>query len=204
MADASMSDKELVEKTLEGDKGSFAELVRRHYRKVFYLVFHMTHRKEDAEDLTQEAFLRAYRGLKSFGFRSDFYTWLYRIAVNVTLNFLRKTAKQAAVSTESLPASLSASEAEGPGKQAEARELYERLLSGIQALSPDLRAALVLTAFQGLRYREAAEVLGCAEGTVAWRVSEARQQLRKYLKKRSQGQTHVEKDGLQPSETETV
>ncbi len=205
MAETATTDRELVQETLDGNKAAFGDLVRRYHHKVYGLVYHMTHSREDAEDLTQEAFLRAYRGLKSFGFRSDFYTWLYRIAVNVTLNFLRRSARRSRVSTEGLPPSLlKASNNDGPGAQAEFRQLYERLMEGIQALTPDLRAALVLTVFQGLRYREASEVLGCAEGTVAWRVSEARQQLRRYLNQKNQGQAHAERDGLQPSETETL
>ena len=173
-------EKELIEKAKDGDRKAFGELVRSYHQKIYMLVFHMTHNTADADDLTQEAFLRAYRGLKSFNQKSEFYTWLYRIAVNVTLNQIRKAKRRSTVSLseEALPRRLKKDEsAEDPRKQAEARQLYERVLKGLDDLSPALRATLVLFSFQGLSHKDVAQVLGCAEGTVAWRISEARQQL---------------------------
>lgn len=200
-------EKELIEKAKGGDRNAFGELVRSYHQKIYMLVFHMTHNTADADDLTQEAFLRAYRGLKSFNQKSEFYTWLYRIAVNVTLNQIRKAKRRSAVSLseEALPRRLKKDEnAEDPRKQAEARQLYERVLRGLDDLSPALRATLVLFSFQGLSHKDVAQVLGCAEGTVAWRISEARQQLRRHLKRQKRGESHGKRDGVQGRETETL
>jgi RNA polymerase sigma-70 factor (ECF subfamily) len=145
--------------------------------------------------------------LKSFSFKCEFYTWLYRIAVNVTLNHIRKAKRRSTVSLsqESFPRRLKKdSEAKSPGELAEARQLYERVLKGIDELSPALRATLVLFSFQGLSHRDVAAVLGCAEGTVAWRISEARQQLRRHLKRYRRGESHGKRDGVQKRETETI
>jgi len=200
-------DKELIKKAQDGDRKAFGELVRVYHDKIYMLVFHMTHNTADADDLTQEAFLRAYRGLKSFSFKSEFYTWLYRIAVNVTLNQIRKAKRRSAVSLseETLPRRFKQNEnAENPREQAEATQLYERVLKGIENLSPALRTTLVLFSFQGLSHKDVAQVLGCAEGTVAWRISEARQQLRRHLKRQKRGESHGKRNGVQGRETETI
>ena len=197
-----------VEKAQEGDRAAFGELVTHFHRRVFYVSFHMTRNRTDAEDLTQEAFLRAYRGLKSFDFKCDFFTWLYRIAVNVTLNHLRKVRRQPTVSLsdDAFPRKLQKQAAEGadPREIAEKRQLFERVLRGIEELSPELRITLVLFSLHGLSHREVAKILDCPEGTVAWRISEARQQLRRALKRDLRPDSHGKRDGVQGSETETV
>jgi len=201
----SKDEKKLVERAQDGDQGAFEELVRRHHRRVYGLLLHMTHNPSDADDLLQDTFLRAYRGIKGFGFRSDFHTWLYRIAVNVSLNFLRKgRRKLVSFSEQLLPRDALGEGEKNPRRQAETRQLYETVLAGIEELSPDLKATLVLFSFQGLTHKQVAEILGCAEGTVAWRISEARQQLRRHLKKTKRGEGHVKQDGVHGSETETL
>ncbi len=200
-------DKELIKKAQDGDRKAFGELVRVYHDKIYMLVFHMIHNSADADDLTQEAFLRAYRGLKSFNFKSEFYTWLYRIAVNVTLNQIRKAKRRSTVSLseEALPRKFKQNDnAENPREQAEAMQLYERVLKGIENLSPALRTTLVLFSFQGLSHKDVAQVLGCAEGTVAWRISEARQQLKRHLKRQKRGESHGKRNGVQGRETETI
>jgi RNA polymerase sigma-70 factor (ECF subfamily) len=200
-------EQELIEKAQQGDRAAFGELVRTYHQKVYMLIFHMLHNTADAEDLTQDAFMRAYRGLKSFNFKCEFYTWLYRIAVNVTLNHIRKMKRRSTVSLsqEALPRRLRKdTEAKDPRELAEARQLYERVLKGIDELSPALRATLVLFSFQGLTHKAVAEVLGCAEGTVAWRISEARQQLRRHLKRQKRGESQGKRNGLQGRETENI
>ena len=197
-----------VEQAQKGDRKAFGELVRFYQRRVFYVSFHMTHNKSDAEDLVQEAFLRAYRGLKTFDFKCDFFTWLYRITVNVTLNHLRKSKRQPTVSMsdDALPRKLERRVAEGadPREQAEVRQLFERVLKGIDDLSPELRITLVLFSLHGLSHREVAKILSCPEGTVAWRISEARNQLRRALKRYLRPDSHGKRDGVQGSERETV
>ena len=199
-------DNDLIKKTLDGDRKAFADLVKAYQGRVFALVFHMCHDRHEAEDLTQETFLRAYKGLKRFGFRSEFYTWIYRIAVNVSLNHLRQAKKRKAVPQEALPKKIMEDQkaSSNPAKQAEARELYEHLVEGIEELSPDLRAALVLAVFQGLTHKQAGEILGVAEGTVSWRINEARQQLRRHLREVRRPKERRDDDGLQRSQAEDI
>ncbi len=199
-------DNELIQRTLDGDKKAFESLVQAYQGRIFAMVFHMCHDRHEAEDLTQETFLRAYKGLKRFGFRSEFYTWIYRIAVNVSLNYLRKAGKRKAIPQEALPPKIlqDKSASSNPAKQAEAQELYEQLIEGVDDLSPDLRAALVLSVFQGLTHKQAGEILGVAEGTVSWRINEARQQLRRHIKKMRRTKESRNDDGLQRSQTEDI
>ncbi len=207
MADSNQKrDNDLIKRTLDGDKNAFRSLVEAYQSRIFTLVFHMCHDHQEAEDLTQETFLRAYRGLKRFQFKSEFYTWIYRIAVNVSLNHIRQAKKRKAIPQEALPKKVleDHKSSADPAKQAEAHELYKHLLEGMEQLSPDLKSTLVLFVFQGLTHKQAAEVLGVAEGTVAWRINEARQQLRRHLKEVRRPKERGNHDGLQRSQAEDI
>jgi RNA polymerase sigma-70 factor, ECF subfamily len=131
----------------------------------------------DADDLTQEAFLRAYRGLGGFDRRADFGTWIYRIVVNAALNLLRarKRARERAV--EAPPAEAPANRRSG----AESRELLDAVVGALAELSPTLRITLILATLEEMSYREIAAALDIPEGTVAWRVNQARKVLRQKL-----------------------
>lgn len=190
----------------KGDKHAFGELVRHFSRRIFYVTFHVTRNRTDAEDLTQETFLRAFRGLKTFDFKCDFFTWLYRIAINVSLNHLRRNRRQPSLNDDSMPRKLErqASEGKDPREIAEIRQLFERVLKGIDELGPELKMTLVLFGLHGLSHREVAEILECPEGTVAWRISEARQQLKRSLRRYLRGDGTGKRDGVQGSETETL
>ena len=137
----------------------------------------------EAEDVTQEAFLRAFGAIARFDGRSEPYTWLYRIAVNLSLNALRarKSARRSGTVSEDDP--LSASPRAGVVRPIDAaqRQLYAILARSIDELSESLRTTLILVCIDGLSHEEAAEVLGAPEGTIAWRVHEARRRLRETL-----------------------
>jgi RNA polymerase sigma-70 factor, ECF subfamily len=176
----------LVARAKAGDQVAFGELVRRYRPRIFALALHLTGRESDADDIAQEVFLRAYRALDSFEGRSEFFTWVYRMAVNRSLN-VRRDRKRRGETTMDDPrvARAVAVDAGGnPARAAELRQTYARLLSGLDRLPAPIRTSVVLVALQGLSHAEAAVVQKCSPGTVAWRIHEARQRLRKSLEQR--------------------
>ncbi len=190
---AGASDRELLERAKSGDAEAFGLLVRRHQRRIFRLAAHLTRSGAEAEDVTQETFVRAYQAVDRFDGRSEPFTWLYRIAVNLSLNHIRsrKTRQHASFEddprVESLLAETRTSLGGDPGKSADERRVAEALLEGIDGLSETLRTTLLLVCLDGLSHDEASQVLGCPEGTIAWRVHEARRKLRLFLAERGLG-----------------
>ena len=174
-----------IEKARNGDRGAFGKLVHRYQRRVYMTAYRMMGNHDDANDVSQEAFIRAFRGMSGFNARSDFFTWLYRIVINVSLNHLRKLRKQRTVSIDDvqLPEPLSQAATANPRKTAELRRMVVEVEQVLGTLPETLRATVVLVILEGMSYREAAEVLECSEGTVGWRVHEARQKLRDRLGK---------------------
>jgi len=186
---SSRSDRELVDAARGGDLQAFGVLVRRHQRRIFRLAVHLLRNTTDAEDVAQETFVRAYAALDRFDGRSEPFTWMYRIAVNLALNTIRarKPTQRAAAAddprVEALLVERRASYAD-PGELAADRELALALCEGLDGLSETLRTTLVLVCIDGRSHTEVAAILGCPEGTVAWRVHEARKKLRAHLEKR--------------------
>lgn len=173
----------------EGDREAFGRLVQRHQRRVYAAALHILGNHSDADDATQEAFVRAYRGLASFDGRADFFTWLYRITVNTALNTLRGGKRGAALAQRSgaeaahvggRPEALGQPAAD-PARKAQQTAEIQRVLAAIAELSPSLRVTLVLATIEELPHKQIAEILEIPEGTVAWRVNEARRLLRQRL-----------------------
>jgi len=170
----------------QGDRQAFASLVRRYQRRVYAAALHVLGNHGDADDVTQETFIRAYKGLAGFDGRSDFFTWLYRITVNTALNAMRSSRRGQALSDRSQV------EAEHGGGRPEALGMVERtpaewallsadlrrVMEAVATLSPPLRVTLVMATVDDLPYKQIAEILEIPEGTVAWRVNEARRLLR--------------------------
>ncbi|MCC7537682.1 MAG: sigma-70 family RNA polymerase sigma factor [Deltaproteobacteria bacterium] len=183
MADAPEAD--LIERARRGDRAAFGTLVRMNQRRLFSVALHVLGDRGEAEDATQETFLRAYRAIDRFDGRSAFYTWLYRICVNVSLNVLRRRKRvDAADLADPRVPEQSADPTQGqtdPTGSADARALYSGLAKALDALSPSLRTTVVMVLIDGVPQKEAASVLGCSEGTIAWRVHEARRRLREAL-----------------------
>lgn len=185
------TDRELVDRTLRGDARAFGELVLRHQKRIFRLSLHMLRDRAEAEDVTQETFVRAYGALARFDGRSEPYTWIYRIAVNLSLNAIRsrRAAKRTRAGAEQ-DAHAHAMEhdamlrAAAPPVDAAKRQLYMALARAIDALSDSLRTTLILVCVDGRSHEEAAVILGAPEGTIAWRVHEARRKLREALAER--------------------
>ncbi len=164
----------LIARARAGDRSAFAELVKKNQRRVYRMAFHMTGSHSDADDVTQEALLRAYRGLGGFDGRAELGTWLTRIVINAALNHLRARRRERPAE---LPEELEAG-GEDPGRTAESRELVRAVLIALSELSPSLRVTLVLATIEHMPYRDIAAALGVPEGTVAWRVNQARKLLR--------------------------
>lgn len=183
-----LTDRELVDRAREGDQDAFGQLVRRHQQRIHRLAVHMLRDRAAAEDVMQETFVRAYRALARFDGRSEPYTWLYRIAVNLSLNTLRsRKAHRTSTSADDprLEAVVSERKAQDdPPEDAARRQLYEALSEGIDGLSETLRSTLILVCIDGRSHEEASAILGAPEGTIAWRVHEARRKLKEYMAER--------------------
>lgn len=184
---------ELVNRAKAGDQRAFAELFRRYRPRIYALALHLTGRPSDAEDITQDAFLRAFHRLETFEGRSQFFTWLYRIALHRAINVKRDRGKRRAVALDDprIDAALAVDAPGDPRKALELRETYSELMAAFDTLSETLRTTVVLTTLQGLSHQEAAVVLNSTEGTISWRVHEARRKLRLHMEKAAKDPTPV-------------
>lgn len=180
------TDRDLVDRAREGDRAAFGELVTRHQQRIHRLAVNMLRDSADAEDVTQETFIRAYRAIDRFDGRSEPYTWLYRIAINLSLNRIR-SRKSARTSHDTDDPKLDGvlvetrPEAADPGASAQRKELYSALSAGIDKLSETLRTTLILVCIDGRSHEEVSSILGAPEGTIAWRVHEARRKLKEFM-----------------------
>lgn len=181
-----MTDAELVSAAKNGDTDAFGTLVERHQSMVYSLAFRMTGNPDDAADLSQDAFLRAWRGLDRFQERSTFATWLYRLTNNLCIDFLRREKRRDEVSItvekdgEEYQSELP-DERYAPERVLEKKQAQLTLEQGLAALSPEHRQVLILRETEGLSYVEIARILGLEEGTVKSRLARARLALRRFL-----------------------
>jgi len=166
-----LSDPELIELTRLGHVGAFSQLVKRYENFVYTLVRGIVLRREEAEDITQEVFLRAYHGIRRFESRSSFKTWLYRIAYNTSLSQLNKRKKECAL--DDLPEPLASS----------TQSSRWALRKMIDRLKPELKAVVILHYYDDLKYEEISEILSCPIGTVKIRLFRAKYELRNLWEK---------------------
>lgn len=184
---AAPEDRDLVQAALGGDTASFKILVERYQARVYAVAWGLLHNQQDARDVTQEALLKAWRNLPSFRRDSSFYTWLYRITVNVGIDFRRRAyrSRETALDDSRLPpdgaSPTSARPISNPGDSLLRRELRGRIREAIAQLPDEQRAAIVLREVEGLSYKEIAEAMDCAEGTVMSRLFYARKKLQALL-----------------------
>jgi len=169
----------LVELAKAGDSRAFEALVRRYRKRIFALALHLTGSSSEADDITQEVFLRAYRALDTFEGRSEFFTWVYRMTVNRSLNARRDRQRRGEEPMDDprLELAVAADASDNPAQEAELRQTYARLLRALDALPAEMKTTVVLVALQGLSHGEAAVVQKCSDGTIAWRMHEARRRL---------------------------
>ena len=190
-------DAQLVERCLEGDERAYRTLVEKYQRRIYTVAFGILRNQEDAMDVTQDAFVKVHRNLPKFEGTSSFYTWLYRIVVNLCIDRKRRAKKAVnvdyddAISHQEQPhqsgPTLASVSIAGPAKELARKELREKMQLALDKLSPDHREILVLREFEGLAYEEIAEILNVAKGTVMSRLFHARtnfkQAISRYLNK---------------------
>ncbi|MBO8158888.1 RNA polymerase sigma factor [Thermosyntropha sp.] len=187
------SDEQLVKKSLQGDVEAFDELVLRYQNKVYALAYRYMGNEEDAYDMTQEAFLKAFRSLRTFKGNSSFSTWLYRLVTNVCLDELRRRKRRIVpLSLDEPLATRDGDEVEkeivDPNPTAdilyESKEFAEYILSFLHQMKPEHKAVIVLRDMMELSYEEIAQILNCSVGTVKSRISRARNILRKKIEEK--------------------
>jgi RNA polymerase sigma-70 factor (ECF subfamily) len=182
------TDEVLVARAQSGNTSAFDQLVIRYSPRLYGMIYHMTSNKEDANDLTQDVFAKAYRSLKRFRGRSSFYTWIYAIGTNMTLNFLKKRNRRAAWSLDNLDSGIQNDEAmvdlahaANPRHQSDLNELQKKLNEAMQSLSNVHRAVVTMFDIQGIPHAEISKILKVSEGTVRSRLFYAHRQLQGYL-----------------------
>ncbi len=185
---AGMLEADLVKRAQRGDLKAYDELVKRYQQRIYATLYHMTGNHEDANDLAQDAFIKAYAALKSFKGGSSFYTWLYRIAVNKTINFLKQRKNKYHLSLNDIdfnaehdPDLMALISDKTPTRDVALAELQKKLNEALIKLSEPHRMVIVLHDVQGLSHDEIGEIMGCNIGTVRSRLFYARQQMQGHL-----------------------
>ena len=180
----------LVRRCQAGDSKAFDELVTKYRSRAFAMIYHLVHNEQDAWDLAQDGFLKAWKSIDRFRFQSSFYTWLYRIMTNVSIDWLRKKQIQGGQEFDDTighqdlePGSDLAPKPEPlPAQTMERGEVRQRIDAAIAKLTPEHRTVILLKEMEDLQYHEIAEAVGCSIGTVMSRLFYARKKLQTLLK----------------------
>jgi RNA polymerase sigma-70 factor (ECF subfamily) len=190
-AQPDVSELDLVKRCQEGDSEAFDQLVTRYRTRVFGMIYNMVHNEQDAWDLAQDSFVKAWKSISRFRGQSSFYTWIYRIVMNVTIDWIRK--KQVKGTGAEFDDSIQLKEIDPASKTMPRADAlpYERMQQGeiraqidkaIAQLSPEHRAVILMKEIEDMQYHEIAETLGCSIGTVMSRLFYARKKLQSLLK----------------------
>ena len=190
-AQADVSELDLVKQCQAGNPEAFDQLVGRYRNRIFGMIYNMVHNEQDAWDLAQDSFLKAWKSIAGFRGQSSFYTWIYRIVTNVTIDWLRKKQVKGsgaefddAIQLKDIdPASRTVPKADAlPHQRMERREIRARIDEAIAQLSPEHRAVILMKETEDMQYHEIAEALGCSIGTVMSRLFYARKKLQNLLR----------------------
>ncbi|HLS28015.1 MAG TPA: sigma-70 family RNA polymerase sigma factor [Opitutales bacterium] len=181
-------DATIVERVQRGEVAAFDQLILKYRERLFAIIYNLTSNREDAADLTQDVFIKAFRAINRFKGKSSFFTWIYRIAVNTTYTHLRRNRVRRFFSFEVLDEELASSEilealtsrSDVP-KEELLRELQEKLNEALQSLSLNHRTVVILFEIESLSHQEIAEIMDCSIGTVRSRLHYAKQQLQAKL-----------------------
>jgi len=181
-------DQPLVARAQAGDAAAFDDLVVKYSPRLYGLIYNMTSNHEDTDDMLQDVFAKAYRAIKGFRGKSSFYTWIHTIAVNMTLNFLKKRGRRFHLSLDDIDASIQndkefieLTSTTSPVREADLSELQRRLNEAMMKLSDEHRAVVTMFHIQGMPHAEISKILGVSEGTVRSRLFYANRQLQNYL-----------------------
>src|ERR1700736_1234458 len=191
LAQVDVSELDLVKQCQAGNTEAFDQLVTRYRTRVFAMIYNMVHNEQDAWDLAQDSFVKAWKSIRRFHGRSSFYTWIYRIVMNVTIDWLRKKHVKGAGAEfddaiqlkETEPASRTLPKADPlPHERMEQSEIRARIDNAIAQISPEHRAVILMKEIEEMQYHEIAEALGCSIGTVMSRLFYARKKLQNLLR----------------------
>jgi RNA polymerase sigma-70 factor (ECF subfamily) len=186
---AEPDDRVLVERCQAGELDAYEILVGRYRQRVYSLAYGMLRNEQDAVDLSQETFVKAWQAIRGFKKNASFYTWLYRITTNLCIDFVRKRDRRPTVPFEEavdpdadVDVEIAPSSLPSPSEEVRRKELREQIAAALLELSPEHRVVIQLREFEGLDYAEIAKVVGCQIGTVMSRLHYARKHLQKLLK----------------------
>src|SRR5215212_5879075 len=159
----------LVAAAKTGDHRAFEALVKRYRKRIYALALHIARSASEADDITQEVFLKAYRALPQFEGRSQFFTWVYRMTVNRSLNAKRDRARRGedTIDDPRLELAVAVDSRSNPGRAAELRQNYARLLRALDSLPIEMRTTVILVSLQGMSHGEVAVIQNLSEGTIA-------------------------------------
>lgn len=188
MLNPDATDAELITLVLDGQKDAFRPLVLRYQNRVHAMVYGMVRNPEDARDIVQNAFIKAYQNLDSFRIESSFYTWLYRIAMNLAIDHCRKSKRRKTTGFDEAIANrdddgemLELHHVDSPHRALTRKQLQERIMSAMDELTEEQREVVLLREVEGLSYKEIADSMGIPEGTVMSRLFYARKKLQGLL-----------------------
>jgi RNA polymerase sigma-70 factor, ECF subfamily len=187
-------DAEMIKEILDGNPAAYQGLVERYQGRIYNVIYGMVRNRQDAQELAQDAFIKAYKNLPTFRLESKFYTWLCRIAMNQAIDFLRKQKHRKTLSLDENIATrdgsgdVSASHMkDDPHRNLESKQTFGRIIEEVEKLPPEQKQAIVLREIDGLSYREISDVMGIPEGTVMSRLYYARKKLQESLKDLREG-----------------
>ena len=192
VGDSVVSDRDLdwaiVQRVQNGEVSAFNQLVQKYRQPLFSTIYNMTGNREDATDIAQEVFIKAFQSIKRFRGQASFYTWLYRIAVNSSITFIKRAKKQRFINYETIDEALVSSEIleyftakTKTEKGALLKELQEKLNEALQKLSPKHRIVVILHEVEGMSHKEIADITKTSEGTVRSRLHYAKKMLQAFL-----------------------
>ena len=192
VGDAVVSDRDLdwaiVQRVQNGEVSAFNQLVQKYRQSLFSIIYNMTGNREDATDIAQEAFIKAFQSIKQFRGQASFYTWIYRIAVYSSITFIKRAKKQRFINYETIDETLVSSDIleyftakTKTEKGALLKELQEKLNEALQKLSPKHRIVVILHEVEGMNHKEIADITKTSEGTVRSRLHYAKKMLQAYL-----------------------
>jgi len=181
-------DAELIQRVLQGDGNAYRPLVERYQNRIHAMVHGMVRDAEEARDITQNAFIKAYQSLDTFRIESSFYTWLYRIAMNLAIDHCRRGKRRKTTAYDEAVAArdddgnlLELHHTESPQRALSRKQLHERIFRALDELTDEQREVVLLREVEGLSYKEIADSMGIPEGTVMSRLFYARKRLQTIL-----------------------